>query len=334
MSSQAAPPDPQTDTASQYANTWAGGDDPDHMPLPKTLAVQYHQPAEIGRGGTPNYLYQCTLACTVVNSLTFKMWKFTQWQAPKVPGKPIKIFSCSTADSRVVAPTLSIDKSLDGPANTDVLKSGCFGPYIESIVVEMWFDYPHALLETFAPATDEQRGEQSDSVSYSFDAGFFGGDATASMSATYTSSHSIELTDFELSSMSDASTNKTHQMFALSMQGNGAPYDSNQVRNFGYPQSPSFMTLPVRAESDFPFSVEGLWELPGSADDTVDFHIRVTVVCPLLIKFMNFVASWQETIGVQQANGGYSADTKLFQSFVWEHVEKVDLSLADELAQT
>ena len=312
------------DDASPYAYQFVSGDDPESPPLEKAAPLLWEFPLN---GLFSKNKWETTVSCVVSFQLDMKLWKWTPYiRPPDVPGKPEKYFSVSTQDSRVLKPTLVVDgvkvseEFFTAAGGRYIL----FGPYIESITVEMWFDHPQTVLKQYAPSTDIEHGSESQSygISFGFNGGFFGDAPTAgaSLGFSYSTSHSISLADFELRCASDNETNKSQQVLSLTMKGDGSRYEGPGSLDFINVDTPDpTHLLPPRAFGDIPFPYDGIWELPGDSNDTVDFHIRVTVVCPM--------------------RGGYLITCRVGNSepqpfvrpiFVWDRIVKVPLGVSFE----
>lgn len=305
--------------AAPYGSFWSSGDNPNSPPVTKSAGIRlFHS----GGRAVASRHYEAIVDATVSFQLTMALWKWTPYIAPQQTGQPLKYFYISTEGSRVVKPTLTGNGAEVTP-ETGFRPRGeganiMFGPYIESVTVEMWFDSPKAILKVFAPSTDIERGSESQSfgINFGFGGGFFGEEptATASVGFSFDTSHTIDLTDFQLRASSDARTNKSHHVVALTMKGDGSRYegaDSLDATGAG----PN--TLPARAFNDLPVLVEGMWELPDS-DDELDFHVRFTVVCPAVSAYGFSLAfsndsQWQHAVK---------------PTFVWDRVIPVPLAKA------
>ena len=135
-----------------------------------------------------------------------------------------------------------------------------------------------ARLVSHAPQTDRQSGSTSasSSVSYSFSGGLFGKDtgvANVGVSASYSHSNSMLLSDYSVRSDSDEYTTK-HRI-RMSMLSGGQPYT-------GWESAPSNPVLPERATSDMVIACQGIWELPDIADE-LEFVVAVEVTIGILL---------------------------------------------------
>ncbi|GAA6185228.1 hypothetical protein [Aliiglaciecola sp. NS0011-25] len=282
--------------ASYYSYKWVGA-----MPTDPIESHVYNKELTVVSDDqlTRKHIANFKLTPIVLFDLKCQLWRFTPLIAPGQLGSPIKVFTCETDGTRVVPgqPSATGEAMNNGnPTAGDQIeilwgvqeKTGRRGedlpnwfhltrPFIEKIDVSMQFkDSDKARLVTHAPLTDTQRGSTStsSSVSYSFNLGMFGTDATAggAISADYSHSNSMELTDYMV--RSDSNEFATKHSIRMSMLSGGIEYDD-------YTSAPVNAKLPQRATSDMPLACQGIWELPDISDE-LEFVVTIEVTIATL----------------------------------------------------
>lgn len=246
--------------------------------------------------GPRKYLSDILLNPSVMFALKCRLWRFTPLIAPGQLGKPIKVFTCETDGTRIIPgqPTAKGSQPVANMPSTgeqlEMLwgvrkKTGRKGeswpdwlhvsrPFIESVNVTMGFpENADARLITYSPLTDSQHGSVSSSISYSFNAGMFGDTGTLGISADYSHSNSMELTDYSIRSDSDV-TRSIHTV-QMSMLNGGLQYT-------GWESAPVDAVLPGKATSDMFLGMQGIWEFPDLKDE-LEFKITVSLNIGILI---------------------------------------------------
>lgn len=279
--------------ASYYSYAWdaAGPTDPIQEQL-------FHKQLFVlpDSNGPRKYLADIMQSPSVMFNLQCRLWRFTPLIAPGKLGTPIKVFTCETDGTRVIPgqPTAKGSPGRRGmPSSGEQLemywgvrkKTGRKGedwpawlhltrPFIEKVTVTMGFAGDvDARLIIYSPITDSQHGSVSSSISHSFNLGMFGATGTLGVSADYSHSNSMELTDYGIHSESNANTSK--HTISMSMLDGGLQYS-------GWESAPENAKLPGKATSDMFLGMQGIWELPDLKDELV-FKITVSVSIGMLM---------------------------------------------------
>ena len=277
-----------TNDAESYGYAWAEKNSPSDMPRQEELYFQlvrqYHSfPPQVwnldGQGRFKENTPENVAFVSVLPSVEFRakciLWHWTEVDRNQQPKDVTKVFTCSTEDTRIILgkrfaypayPEFKLPRMLEG----DPLDWGLFGPFIESVNVRMGFVDPNvpALLFQRSPDTDGETGDVSSTVSYGFNGGFFGTDFTAGFSSDYSNTTSMQLSDYRVKSNSDQ--RYTDHTIELAMLEGGEQYIS-------WKDAPDPIPLPPRATSDMRLGLQGVWELPGDLEDTLDFRIDIDV---------------------------------------------------------
>lgn len=274
--------------AEPFGYSWSEKNTPSDMPLQQELTFQlmrqYHSYPPLvwnldGHGPFENGAPEHVTTLAMLPSVEFRakciLWHWTDLDREQKPTDITKVFTCSTEDTRLILgprfshpayPENKLPRMLEG----DPLGWGLFGPFIESVNVRMGFVDPTvpALLFQRTPDTEGETGDISSTVSYGFNFGFFGTDFTGGFSADYSNTTSMQLSDYRVRSNSDARF--TDHTIELSMLEGGQKY-------IDWKSAPDPVALPPRATSDMKLGMQGVWELPGDLEDTLDFRIDIEV---------------------------------------------------------
>lgn len=272
---------------------WSSANDPTDRPLSQKITFQSSQKGFMGR---PDHMNLGMRTVELQFNLALKLWRWTPLIGPNKPGRTIKVFTCATDDTRLMMSPLTQTNPSPGLA----------GAFIEQVRVRMGFDDRRAMLFKPSPQTDQQGGSATSSAIYSFNGGFFGLTPTGGMSAEYTHSATIDLTDFAISNKSDE--RYTDHVVRLLMLGDGRRY--TDWRHAGQNPVP-----PLKAVSDMPLGMQGVWELPGDSADTLAFRVKVDVTYVTLPDAWN---GWQARGEADQ--GGWDTGVETLRS--WETVAR------------
>jgi hypothetical protein len=334
------------DDAALEGFRWIDQDSPDHPPETQTQFFDLVSVPNF-RNRAPTIFYRpCSIEATLSFNLACKLWRWTPLIGPRGEhGASFKVFSCSVEETRFLPAKLvpEVPHTLDAggnPAPTVV------GPYTESINLQMEFPDARAMLHSRSPDTDVQRGAVTTSVSYSFNGGFFGATPTEGVSATYSHSATMDLTDYLI--RSDSGEAKTDHTVLMEMLADGNRY--TDVPSLDYEEFPpkwhaSKDLLTARSTSDLTMAMQGIWLLPDVADEVV-FRVTVAVVCPVLANRLpefavvpvpslpeGAVLGTPLTMTREQwsalASSLHYPDNLKFK-FVWVRDVKVDLSAVDK----
>jgi len=336
-----------SDDASPYSYSWTSQNSPDDPPVTKVAFFNLVNLPGF-RDQSPVVAYRvCSIEATLEFNLNFKLWRYTPFAGPNIPGKPLKVLSCSLETTRfvpakLVPPLLPILDFKASPSPQVV------GPYTESINVQMGFDDPRPELHSRSPDTDVQRGQVTTSISYSFTGGFFGSSPNASADVTYSHSATMDLTDYLI--RSDSDIRKTNHSVLMEMLADGNRYtDVNSISYMEFPPAwhASDQLLTARSTSDLTMAMQGLWLLPGESEEDLIFRATVTAVCPVLPNLLPALMIMPipalpdgVSLGDQKTmtradfaalapQNKYPDDAKF--TFVWERDVKIPLAAADTL---
>ena len=137
----------------------------------------------------------------------------------------------------------------------------------------MWFPQipDDIILLQDLPATSEEAGSESNSISLNFGGGFFGGTPTGNAGMTISNSVTETAPDFEISNMSSG-TNMVH-LYTLHLV-EGAVY-RNPTDLVNFLDFCNLRELPARAKETFPVLSQALFHAPKGLTKQAALHIEI-----------------------------------------------------------